>query len=264
MTIDTRPSWWGEFSLAPGEVGRWRSGPLTVWIERGQQAWRIATQRDLAHPADTEGFDTCEGIPPDVLDTCRFAFRHTGDTVSLQPALADRPVIFRPLQALSVPPGETCQLYLASPLWLTVRAGEPRQSLADLPLNRPSDTWFGPPVKPGGLAYAVDTPVHTVPPQVLLPWHAVTPLVIQNATDATLPVQRLNLPVPLFALYHADDGRLWTEGVTLECNSTDDALFSLRLGKGLPAQAGAGRRVCEARQAGERNLVIQAVSRLLG
>ncbi|MGE0081253.1 MAG: hypothetical protein AB7U81_08145 [Thiohalomonadaceae bacterium] len=259
MTHEANP-WWGEFSLAAGEPGRWRIGPLVLWIECAHKEWRLAWQREGACGEGSAG-DAGERFLPDAAATQRFAFRQPGSTVSLQPALADRPVVFRPAQPLSIPPGETCTLYLESPLWLVVQAGEPRQSLADVPLSLPSDTWFGPPVRPGGLAYALTTPA-AMELTAVADGHAVTPLSIRNGTDADLPVQRIHLPVPLLALYRAGDGRLWTEAVVLERSGSADDLASLRLGRGAPEEAGNCTLLAPARQSGDRNLVIQAFSRL--
>lgn len=248
--------WWGEFKLAVGEPGRWHIGPLVFWIECASKEWRVAWQRDV-------GNDQAAGVcvVPDGVETQRFAFPRPGNTLSLQPALADRPVVFRPAQPLSIPPGETCTFYLESPLWVVVQAGEPRRTLVDVPLHRLSDTWSGPPARPGGLAYALPTPALSEPAHCD-GWHALTPLSIRNSTDAILPVQRVHLPLPLLALYRADDGRLWTEAVELERSGNADDLASLRLGRGAPAEAGRCTLLAPARQVGERSLVIQAVSRL--
>jgi hypothetical protein len=262
MTIDTRPSWWGEFSIAPGEVSRWRIGPLTLWVERTRREWRFAAQHEHSFREVVEGPCPCAVSDADPANILRFPFHQPGDSVSLQAALADRPVVFRPLQNLSIPPRESITLYLTSPLWVIVSAGVTPVRLGDFPLQRLQDTWFGAPVNPDGLAYAAGTPAATERTSFSLPLHALTPLLIRNVSDATLPVARLNLPLPLLALFQGADGRLWTEGVTLERSGTDDNLASLRLDRGAPAEAGTATLIAPPRRIGERNLVFEAFGRL--
>lgn len=48
------------------------------------------------------------------------------------------------------------------------------------------------------------------------PFRAVTPIHIINHQAKSLPIERINIPVPLLSLYAAEDGRLWTPTLEVE------------------------------------------------
>jgi hypothetical protein len=262
MTDDAMTAWWGEHHLAQGEVGCWQVGTLTLWVEHGRQEWRIGQERAVA-AHERAGMETCAGIPAQTA-VLRFGAGDSGGRVKLLPLLADRQVIARLAQPLHVLPGEAVTLYVSSPLWLAVHVGEPPRLLHETPVIRPSDTWFGPPVKEGGLCYAAGTRAQT-DVQALRPnpLRAVTPVHIRNVTDVPFHLERINLPAPFLALYRADNGILWTDAVTLTRQGDEDALATLRLDNGLPPQARAGVLLATPRRQVERSFVLfQALSRI--
>ena len=258
------PPWWGEFTLQEGECGLWQVGPMSLWGQRLAGEWRVAnsTAGDL--------FDTlvslqipCEAMGEAVPS--RFSFRDPGETITVLPLLADRPVISRPERPLFIPPGEEVTLYVSSPLWLKLEAGVPRQTLQELPIFRPSDTWFGPLTREGGLCYASSTMALTDTRDFPhSPHRAVTPVRVRNRAAQSLTLERLNLPVPFLTLYRAENGTLWTQRVTLDREEEKGELAQLQLDTTAPVEAGESERLAAPRQASEKNMVIQAFSKLFG
>ena len=117
----SRSSCWGTFSLVPGEVRRWRVGPLTLWLQRLEGEWRVAWEPpDAPDAAAVEAaalVDDAGGA--DLLErehAKRFAVAGAGGQITLSPALADRPVVARPEKPFHLPAGAEAVVYVSSPL----------------------------------------------------------------------------------------------------------------------------------------------------
>lgn len=256
--------WWGEFELAEGASGRWRIGPAQLWITHQPREWRIGY---LADDAGSEALsEIALGLTPEQLPAraklSRYSFQSSAVQVSLMPLLADRPVISRPDVALFIPPGQSIELYVSTPLWLQVRAQG--VLLQEQPLVRPSDTWSGPTTRAGGLAYAASTMARTTLQDFpYSAWRAVTPLRITNRGTDTAAVERLHLPVPFLSLYQAADGTLWTQAVELT-RGADGALELEQLGSDAPSEAGASVLLGGPRRRADRSLLGKAFGTLFG
>ncbi len=262
--VDTIRSWWGERSLALGEGGYLRLGARELWLQRSAHDWLVAT-RDGRDPLAQEIALELPGVfaPPAEARLCRYAFSTTHPRLSLTPRLADRPLICRPEAPLTLLPRQQVELLVSSPIWVALAVGEPLQPLLDLPLLRLSDSWFGPPTRPGGLSYATTTRVLTERSAVHpSPLRAITPVAVRNSSPTPVTLERLNLPLPMLELYHDRQGGLWSGVVKLEWERAQEV--ELTLVEGPPTAAAGGERVATARQAVSRNLLFQAVDYLFG
>lgn len=273
------PRWWGSLSLEPGQAGRWRAGPSTVYAARSRTDWRLWHQQDGdpyapvgQWPRRVDAAELPDGVPQ-----VRFSFAESPDSILVSPRLAPRPVVIRPDTSLAVPPGERVTIYISTPTWMSLtvqgsgskrRGGDGKQVLlADLPTHRPSDTWFGPSTREGELCYAVRTAGRLVFADLpLRPHRAVTPMTIQNDADDLLQVQRVQVPVPQLALYVDGNGRLLTDGVLFRRQTGGD-FAELRIERQTPG-ASQGAAVTEVEKlAAPRtpvtgNIVMRAFSRL--
>lgn len=222
--------WWGTFSLEESTGGKWAIGPSTLWIYRSAGDWRIihrpSTDPVTADPMAQRSAVTVP-VPPDemesilaseekTLQTSRYSVRDTSESITLRPALADRPVISRPEHPLFVPPGEAVTLYLSTPLWIRVVLAESDRQLQEMPSHRMSDTWFGPSTREGELCYATRTAGRLHLEHLPVRMHrALTPLRIQNTAQDVLALERVQLPARHLALYETPDDVLWTQRVTM-------------------------------------------------
>lgn len=249
--------WWGDFFLEEGERRLLRIGSLRLWLERLPHEWRIGYVT-----AAPDGDPRLPPEPPANLH--RYAFQRSASRVALTPRLADRPVISRPEKPLYIPSGEEITLYVGTPLWIAVTIGGAGEPLREFPIERPSDSWFGPATQEGGFSYAASTrALTTFDAFPFSPLLAVTPLLIRNSARTPLHVERLNLPVPFLSLFEGENGALWTESVTLERDKDHEELAVLRFGRGAPPEAGpTARRVSGPRGEAEKNRVIQAFNSL--
>jgi hypothetical protein len=198
---------------------------------------------------------------PDAADheAARYTLAHLSGRLELRPLLADLPVIVRPSSALHVPAKQKTTLYVTTVVWL--RAFNDGSLLLDMPVFRPSDTWFGPDTVSGELCYASRTQARTrVEALAQLPHRAVTPVVISNDAETALQVEQLRVPVPFLSLYAASDGRLWTNGITLT-RGADSTEASLELlgSESLPSGCS---RLAEPRDDAPNRSLVRAFSRL--
>jgi hypothetical protein len=258
--------WWGTFSVEEDTANCWRVGALTVWIERRREEWRIS------HASTDDPFETAveittpaeEILPEGDVTLHRFAAKRTENGLKITPVLPDRPLVSRPDTPFHVLAGDDVLVYVSSPVWMKIEAGAPPRSLLELPIYRSSDTWFGPNTREGELCYASRTACrqdHDDLPR--RPHRAVTPLRIRNRTEATLLIERLNVPVPNLSLYATSRGALWTQTVTVEIER-EGGTAELRTGTKAPSEAQGATLVSGPREEQDTNIFTRALGALIG
>ena len=267
MPVKTSRShvWWGTFSLDENQSGRWRIESVVFWIERLPTEWRIAYE---------SGDEAAEGKVEVVLPltklqeygsqakVTRFGVGKTESTVKLTPALADRPVVIRPETPLYILPEREITFFVSSPLWVRIESGDPPVLLQDVPVFRPSDTWFGPTTMEGELCYANRVYGRlTLEDLRFRPYRAVTVVYLKNYGSESILLERLNLPVPNLSLYESGDGHLWTQPVTLEMGTNQKV--GLELKEVAPAEARKPKLISGPRQKAEKSLLSRAVKSLI-
>lgn len=257
-------TWWGDVRLAESESARWRIGPLTLAVSRGGREWHLAFgwQADRSESQDWQRLD--DASREDLEHEERFVVGETGDRITLRPALADRPVVSLPTVPLHLLPQREVTLFVGTPVWVAVAAGEPAESLRKLPSRRLSDTWFGGSTRQGELCYANLTRAclnsHNLP---ILSRSAVTPVLIRNEAPSPLDLERLKLPVPRLSLFCDPQNRLWTEGVILTRTEESD-MASLVVRDGAPAEADGAELLTPPHDVTEASSLVRAFSSLLG
>jgi len=269
--VSARPAgtrWWhGSFTLPIDGAGRWQVGPFELWACRGRDEWRLASRSGEDSLESTLRIEVpCRSAGlPEGLEPVRYALRSAPERLVLQPALADRPVVVSPESPLMVPPQQAITIYVSTPLWMEVLVGSTPASLVELPMHRPSDTWFGPSTMQGELCYAVRTGARLSLAEVpIRPHRAVSVVEISNRSQSTLPVEKVKLPAPQMSIWAAADGHLWTEAVSLEQQAANGGLATVRLGKGPPREAEGTSLVRSARERSNGGLLTRAFSGLLG
>lgn len=261
MNEATGRKWWGEFELAEDERRWWTLGPLLLGAERRRNEWRIGYEEfsngDAAVPETNRTVD-------ELKQSARFVFADPGAAVRLTPALADRPVVTRPMSPVSVPPGESALLFVSSPAWVRVESVGPGVELADAPVARPSDTWFGASTRYGEICYATRTSgrlrLEDLPPQ---PFRVITPLEIVNEASMMLNLERLSLPVPYLTIYWSESQGLWTQKVKMRCEDEAE-LVTLRIRQRPPSQVSGAEQVAEPRKTQDTRVITRALSSLFG
>jgi hypothetical protein len=268
MGMQTGQAWWRNYSLPEGQVRRWRIGPLTLWAQWMPGEWRVAW-RSSGDPLDAAlELDGVEQVDDFLtLDNAtRFAREGAEQDLWLRPALADRPVVTQSEKPVQLMPHQQMYVYVSSPLWVQLQVGQQRELLIEVPVIRPSDTWFGPNTLIGELCYSSRT-VHRlhldkVP---IRPHRATTAVLVKNRADSLFSLERMRIPVPLLTLCQTEEGRLWTQEVIYQ-RQADDQFAEMRLaeriGKTCVHDQTFGDLLAEPRQAIEDNLVVRAFSSL--
>lgn len=261
---DERLTWWGRDRLPSGKTARWRIGSFSMAVRNDDREWLVAwdvveTEEDRA---ETWSFKILDTFPENAPNLERYLFRERDETLGVMPVLADRPVVASPRMPVYLLPGEEAKLYVGSPVWVRVEVEVPAKQLSEFPIARPSDTWFGPSTREGELCYFTRTrarlDVENIPRYAR---YAMTPLIIRNHAPTLLPVERLKLPVPYLTLYATDDGRLWTQEVTLTRHEDGD-MAAIEALPGAPTEAPGGKRIQLPRLDLDRGLLTRAFSSL--
>lgn len=206
------PVWWGRFNFELAQCRTWNMAGLELGVTRGAQEWRFQSLRSPDQHEDQHSWQLKENTTlPENTPVSRYFFKKTGDALYVLPRLADRSVVIKPVNPLFIPAGEEVTLYVSTPVWTACYAENFQAPLIDVPVVRPSDTWFGPNTVRGDICYATRvlgrTDLSQLPPR---PFRAVTPMIIRNHGNDTMPVDRINMPVPLLSVHAAENGRLWT------------------------------------------------------
>lgn len=249
--------WWQPRRLS--EHGCWHIaiGPFSLYLERTAGEWLVSHQRhsddELLHRVLQQPLDE----RPEGLTFQRYVFRKAPLDFQLQPCLMDRPVVVKTRQPVLIPPGESINFYISTPLCVRLLLGNDTE-LQEWPILRLSDTWFGPSTRVGELCYAAKTHArHSQDDVPLRPHRAVTPLTISNQCKTILSIDKISLPVPLLSVFERSDHTLWTEAVTL-VHEADQPLAKLKIERKLPAGIQAAQRLTEPRQQAGKNVFVRA------
>lgn len=257
-------AWWGKRELECGQTLILGIEGLRLAIARHPNEWSFRYSQPTSRAEQPrhqwqQQLGSADGADYD--EHARFMFRNTHEPLTILPALADRPVISSPATTLNLPPQEEVTLYVSSPLWLQIHGEGMKEPLLDIPIQRASDTWFGPSTRSGELCYASRTHGRLSPQDIPLHLHrAITPVIIRNQADTTLLLERISIPAPNLSLYADDSCQLWTEAITLECESDGD-MASLQIEKHAPAHLGQSHLISEPRnRAHKGSLAVRAFS----
>ncbi|MCC5860712.1 MAG: hypothetical protein JJT93_02235 [Gammaproteobacteria bacterium] len=262
MTDGGSGPWWLPRTVPVGQTLVCRLGTLLLDLHHRAGEWQLVTEQLEERAADARPQFALQTCVPEAGAGERFIV-DVGERVELVPLLADRPVVIRPRTPLFLLPGAETTMYLSTPLYLRIQVGEKAPVvLRELPMLRLSDTWFGPSTREGELCYAGKTHArHTLDELPRRVHRAITAVRIANHAPSTLPLERLSLPVPLLSVFGGVDGRLWTQGVSLQRGSDSD-LAALKIDEKPPGDAGSVTRLAGPRQLPARGGVVRAFSLL--
>lgn len=207
--------WWDDYQLTQRTWARWRIGPLEFYAQPRGREWLFASKTvGTALEATLEVEVSVDYEPdPDIYTTSRYVVGSDFGRLKLGPRLPDRPVIFQPERPLFVLAGQEVVLFVTTVVWVAA-ASDDNRTLVEVPVQRPSDTWFGPNTMEGELCYSSRTSARTDRSALtFMPHRAATPIEIRNHGSDTLRVEQLRVPLPALALYQDDRNLLWTDAV---------------------------------------------------
>jgi len=252
--------WWGEYTLTPDQIAHWQIGPLELWIARVSYEWRIAKKAGVEGENDAIAVDLACGSMPE--EYTRFAFHKIQGPLVLKPALLDRAFIVRPERPFHLAPKNQVCLYITSPLSLWIGVGRPAIELMQIPVSRPSDTWFGASPMDGEMCYAARMFARLdFDNLVMKPFRAITAVYIDNYGDRMLSVEQVRVPLPSMGLSIDAAGRFWTQSVRYE-NESHQGMARLRL-ESAPSLAQAPLKPIVEARLKDKSAVVRAFETLI-
>ena len=255
--------WWGDFTVEAGAVAQWDIGPLRIAVQRLPHEWLVAHEQIEAAEDQQEwqfAYRDLDLNESGFANVSRFVYQSTPEQLTVLPALADRSVVSRPFTPFTMPADENATIYVSTPLWFTLATGMPLQTLFEIPIQRPSDTWFGSSTQEGETCYASRTYGRlNLENLTVYPHRAITEVHVHNHSAEPLLIERLNLPVPFLSLFHTPESVLWTETVTVvQTRGTSLAEFNIE--KGPPPSAPGAKLTAAPRQDPQKDMLIRAFS----
>ena len=262
---ETNP-WWGHFEVDNGRSGRWRLGPLELGLNRKPGEWEVIHRNgadSMAEFCDVETNLAPVTSEPD-HEILRFGSEEHGTGITVEPRLADRPVVARPERPFFLVAGGVVHVYVSTPLSVHVGIHERPDTLLELPTFRMSDTWFGPDTMEGELCYSVHTAARLHVEDMPLRRHrAVTELRVENRGHDPLLLERVKIPLPILSLFVSAQGWLWTGAVSV-VRQESGAAVRVQLARRAPDCAGPTTLVAGPRRKESRNAFERAVHGLFG
>ena len=246
QSLEAAPCW-GDFEIeVNGRLER-QIGSLSIGVHRLKSEWQVVTDAYTGIPR-TDG-------PPSPR---RFVFKETRGPLHLRPALADRPVITRPLAPVQIAARESVTIYVSTPVLIQIAVDDPPVLLEETFVIQPSDTWFGSSTREGELCYASSTSARLeVSALPVRPERALTSVRIDNQSTDHLLLERIALPTPYLRLFKLPSGALWTQDISFTHESAGE-LAELILADAPFLQAPDGVLVCEPRVPAETRTLYRA------
>lgn len=207
-------SFWKKYPIKVNQTLGFKAGYAEVFIKHVSNGWLVKTT-SLA-----QAVDEMETIKvDDLLDDQEVLHFYSGNTseLILVPALPNKAVVFRNNKNIKVSAGESTRLFFTIPLSMQFYFDEVKDEtrLAEVPLRRLSDTWFGE-MDNGEPAYSIGSTYYKSLAEVdARVWEAIASVEIINNTFGVLDLQRLILRVEEFNLYRKGD-QILTNHVTIE------------------------------------------------
>ncbi len=243
----------------------WQIGAVRFAVQRQELEWLIA-RAERPEGENNEWYQSRSSEAPAGFEDqwARYVCGDSGKPLYIMPALADRPVVSRPISPFTLFPGEQVHIYVSTPLWARVVTEEKGTLLKEFPLLPLSDTWFGPNTREGELCYAARTHARVLLEDVPCFAHRATcSILLKNRADTALVLERLNLPVNYLGLYQNSEGELWTEEIEM-VREGETGTAKLKIKPGPPAGLKGIKTIATSREKTQSGLLVRAFSSLFG
>jgi hypothetical protein len=223
-------NWWGTFEFGEGEQRLLRCADLCLQLQCQPHQWWLGYDWQK----EVNQFEPeLEHMPVAATDKVfdkeqRFVFAELPKTLTLQPALADRPVVCRPVVSVTLLPFQEVTLFVCLPLWIQLRVEGTKDPLLDIATVSVCDSWFGPNTREGVISYASQVSEQLdVKPIANNKARAAIEVRIQNQSEQMLTLDKISVPAPNLNLYTDEFGQFWTPRITLVRRNNDDAILSV-------------------------------------
>lgn len=202
---------WEPQTLEPGDWRLWEAGTLRLWVKREQHEWRLTTKRrdEEIHELKVSQDEP----PPEGASWRRWAFKEEDATITLAPAMPDKPLVVRPDSPVRIPRGNEVLFFVSVPVFLQLYVGAKKDLfIHEEPSVVLSKTWFGPPTA-GELCYGLRTGCSRELNSIKKArQRAICPVVIANRSNEEFNFEKLSVRA-MHVNVHCGASRLWTEEI---------------------------------------------------
>jgi len=135
-------NWIEEYQFDDNQCRAWKGGGKTVWIRRTEDEWLVASKDTLKKQPGISCSENAK-VPSDL--EWKRVISSKLNSLKVRPATPDLPLALKPVEVMSILPGEQCHFYIKVPLWLQFIIFERKKEelLFEVPMTALSRTWFG-------------------------------------------------------------------------------------------------------------------------
>ena len=210
--------WWGPITIDDNLHYLWRTGERLIAIKkvnRNLLIWDKLSSQEPHEKIVTSTYADDNGLKGGNLQ--RVIVPGADNEIVIEPSLADRFIVSKPANPITLLAGQEIQFFVGTPLWFTIMHQALDTPLLDVPFFRPSDTWFGKNTIEGKVCYATATDAK-VDPNALLkhPLRCYTKITVRNRQSIPLALERLSIPVPELCVYVDAENVFWSDSVKIE------------------------------------------------
>ncbi len=228
---------WNEFfAIEPQAWNRLELGPLSMWLTRRGDEWRIFSRIDEKYPIDLMErrressctFEAAGNPPPDETELNRWIMQKgCSDHVRFRPAMPDRPVVVRPSSPIILAPRAKGLFYVNVPLCVGVDVGQDSPvEICREPVIQLTNIWFGTP-EHGELCYGLRShALRNFDSLPMMPYRCICPVMLHNTSEENLHFERICLRVAHLSIYKDPDGGLWSNRVEYHAKG-DEAMSKI-------------------------------------
>lgn len=216
QAIPSGERWWGRLTISENVWCAWKISLLQFYLKRSNNEWNFSWYQDQEPSDPIINMDLSGNSVPNLKQAEHSRFVHSAADIhfDLGLALADRPMVARPETSISVSPNQRATIYVSSGLWLQPKLNG--HVLMDMPIYRPSDTWFGENTREGEMCYFSRTRARTqAVNDISAPHRVVTPITITNRGAKTVRIERLRVPVVNLGLYINESKEFVTNSLSM-------------------------------------------------
>lgn len=262
-SLESTKQWWGNFDIPKDVCCAWKISLLRFYINRSKSEWHFTWYQDDTPSEPAVSFDLTGASVPESqnLEQARFVHTSADAHFDLGLALADRPIVARPETPIYVPPGQHATLYVSSGVWLQPKLNG--HLLMDMPVYRPSDTWFGENTREGEMCYFSRTRARTEAAEsVISPHKVVTPITVINRGTESVKIERIRVPVINLGVYTNENGEFFTNSLSmvLHENSKETTMEIIPINR----QKGEFQLISTPRVEPDKGLLNQTIAKFLG
>lgn len=227
---DLQSGWWGTLAADTDTRMQLKCADLSLDLTLRPNDWLVQYewQTNVIQPLAALRYINAEEALASLEKQQRFVFASPPSQLVIQPILADRPIVCRPIVSVMILPKEEISLYVSLPLWMQLYISDRDKPLLDIPTAHISDTWFGPNSREGEMSYVSRASEQLeVTPSDKHGMRATMEVKILNLSDEVVTLDKISVPTPNLDLYVDAIGRFWTRRITLTREGNEVASLTI-------------------------------------